>query len=164
MISNHKLLFAEKVVIIFPFLAFISTMMKTTTIKNFGNTTKQSLLPLVPEPINVTKKEDLCHAEINGILGQANAPKVRFTFKMLEAVGKSHTKSFIGAKMWNKPLLGLSSNVGYLVATDDKHKYKSLPFSLQVGEHPASVIVSLKGHLPLDTSLVMQSLAAYHAW
>jgi len=56
--SNHKSLFAKQ----FFYFQLHSTM-KVTASKDFGNP-KKPLLPLVPEPVTVTKKEDLAQVDL----------------------------------------------------------------------------------------------------
>jgi len=46
--------------------------MKVSVPKDFGNTTKKPVLPLVPEPIKSVKKEDLTIVNLCSDLGDHN--------------------------------------------------------------------------------------------
>ena len=57
--------------------------MKVTVTKDFG-TAKKPVLPLVPEPTTVSKKEDLAQVDLFSNPADANSTKVKFAFKILE--------------------------------------------------------------------------------
>ena len=58
--------------------------MKVVVAKEFGNTSKKPLLPLVPEPTEILRKEELTTIELRSVPTDPNSAKVKFTFKMLE--------------------------------------------------------------------------------
>ena len=57
--------------------------MKISVSKDFGNC-KKPVLPLVPEPTVVNKKEDLAQVDPFSDPNDANSTKVKFAFKILE--------------------------------------------------------------------------------
>jgi len=57
--------------------------MKVTASKDFGNNRK-ALLPLVPEPTAVLKKEDLAQVDLFSDPADADSTKVEFAFKILK--------------------------------------------------------------------------------
>lgn len=62
--------------------------MKITASKDFGSN-KKLLLPLVVEPTEATKKEDLAQVDLFSNPSDANSTKVRFTFRILEGAGEN---------------------------------------------------------------------------
>ena len=58
--------------------------MKVSIPKDFGNTSKKPILPLVPEPIKSVKKEDLTTANIYSDPADHNLMQVKFTFSWLD--------------------------------------------------------------------------------
>jgi len=58
--------------------------MKVSVPKEFGNTSKKPVLPLVPEPIKSVKKEDLTTVKICSDPENHASTQVKFTFKLLD--------------------------------------------------------------------------------
>jgi len=58
--------------------------MKETVSKDCG-TSRKPVLPLVPEPTTVNKKEDLAQVDLLVDPTDADSTKVKFAFKILEA-------------------------------------------------------------------------------
>ena len=57
--------------------------MKVSVSKDFGNNRKP-VLPLVPEPTVLIKKEDLAQVDLFSDPTDVNSTKVKFTFKILK--------------------------------------------------------------------------------
>jgi len=55
--------------------------MKVSVPKDFGNTSKKPILPLVPEPIKSVKKEDLTTVSLYSDPADHNLTQVKFSFK-----------------------------------------------------------------------------------
>jgi len=58
--------------------------MKVSVPKDFGNASKKTVLPLVPEPIKSIKKEDLAAVNQRSDPGDHNSTQVKFSFKGLD--------------------------------------------------------------------------------
>jgi len=58
--------------------------MKVSVPKEFGNTNKKPVLPLVPEPIKSVKKEDLAAVNLHSDPTDHNSTQVKFSFKGLD--------------------------------------------------------------------------------
>jgi len=58
--------------------------MKVSVPKDFGNTSKKPVLPLVPEPVKSIKKEDLTTVNLHSDPGDHNSTQVKFSFKGLD--------------------------------------------------------------------------------
>ena len=84
--------------------------MKITTTKDFGSA-KKPLLPLVPEPVEIQRKDQLTTLEILSDPTQAGSPKVKFTFKMLH--GNETPREMIQWRVnVTRALVGLNSITG----------------------------------------------------
>jgi len=62
--------------------------MKVTATKDFGATTKKPLLPLVPEPTTISKKEDLATLDLLTDPTNVDSVKIKFAFKRLTGGGE----------------------------------------------------------------------------
>jgi len=58
--------------------------MKVSVPKDFGNSNKKPVLPLVPEPIKSIKKEDLATVNLCSDPGDHGSTQVKFSFKGLD--------------------------------------------------------------------------------
>jgi len=54
--------------------------MKVSVSKDFG-TNRKAILPFVPEPTTVLKKEDLAQVDLLGDPTEPNSTKVKFSFR-----------------------------------------------------------------------------------
>ena len=63
------------------FLFLICSTMKVSVPKDFGNTRKKPILPLVPEPIKTIKKEELDTVSLCSDPADHNSTQVKFSFK-----------------------------------------------------------------------------------
>jgi len=88
--------------------------MKVTVSKDFG-TNRKAILPLVPEPMTVLKKEDLAQVNLLSDPADANLVKVKFAFKILKGGNGETARDVI---QWfinvERAFTGLNSNNGLL--------------------------------------------------
>jgi len=88
--------------------------MKVTVSKDFGNNRK-ALLPLVPEPTAVLKKEDLAQVDLFSDPADTDSTKVKFAFKILKGGNGESARDVI---QWminvERAFAGLNSNNGQL--------------------------------------------------
>jgi len=86
--------------------------MKVSVPKDFGNTSKKHILPLVPEPIKSIKKEELTAVSLYSDLTDHNSMQVKFSFKGL--IGDNETPREILAWRRNveRALIGLDLHTG----------------------------------------------------
>ena len=84
--------------------------MKITASKDFG-TNRKPLLPLIPEPTKVPRKEELTTLELRTVPADPNSVKVKFTFKVL--CGSENTREII---QWcinvDRALIGVEADTG----------------------------------------------------
>ena len=85
--------------------------MKVVVAKEFGNTSKKPLLPLVPEPTEILRKEELTTLELRSVPTDPNSAKVRFTFKML-AGGEPPREAIQWRVNVDRALTGLNLTTG----------------------------------------------------
>ena len=81
--------------------------MKVVVAKEFGNTSKKPLLPLVPEPTEILRKEELTTLELRSVPTDPDSAKVKFTFKML-AGGESPREAIQWRVNVDRALTGLN--------------------------------------------------------
>ena len=88
--------------------------MKVSVSKDFG-TNRKALLPLVPEPTAVLKKEDLAQVDLFSDSADTDSTKVKFAFKILKG-GNGETARDVIQWMINveRAFAGLNSNNGQL--------------------------------------------------
>ena len=68
-----------------------------------------SVLPLVPEPIELVTQADLAQVDLLSDPAIAGSTKVSFAFKVIEGTRLiHHAKSFSGGAMWNVHLWDLT--------------------------------------------------------
>ena len=88
--------------------------MKVSVSKDFG-TNRKALLPLVPEPTTVLKKEDLAQVDLLSDPTDPNSTKVKFAFKILKGGNGEAARDVI---QWfmnvERAFAGLNSNNGQL--------------------------------------------------
>jgi len=88
--------------------------MKVNVSKDFG-TNRKALLPLVPEPTAVLKKEDLAQVDLLSDPADPNSTKVKFAFKILKGGNGESARDVI---QWiinvERAFAGLNSNNGQL--------------------------------------------------
>jgi len=88
--------------------------MKVSVSKDFG-TNRKAILPLVPEPTTVLKKEDLAQVDLLSDPADANSAKVKFAFKILKGGNGETARDVI---QWfinvEQAFTGLNSNNGQL--------------------------------------------------
>jgi len=78
--------------------------MKVSVSKDFG-ASRKAILPLVPEPTTVLKKEDLAQADLLSDPTDANSTKVKFSFKILKGGNGETARDVIQcSSTWNEPL------------------------------------------------------------
>ena len=82
--------------------------MKVTTTKDFSNKNMKVILPLVPEPTTVAKKEDLATVDLHGNLTDANSTKVCFMFKVLLGTNESPRELIEWHKNVERAFIGLN--------------------------------------------------------
>jgi len=87
--------------------------MKLTASKDFG-TAKKPVLPLVPEPSTVNKKEDLAQIDLLSDPTDANSTKVKFAFKILEGGTETAREIIQWFQNVERAFTGLNSNTGTL--------------------------------------------------
>jgi len=87
--------------------------MKITVSKDFG-TAKKPVLPLVPEPSIVNKKEDLAQIDLLSDPTDANSTKVKFAFKILEGGTEMAREIIQWFQNVERAFAGLNSNTGTL--------------------------------------------------
>jgi len=88
--------------------------MKVSVSKDFG-TNRKPVLPLVPEPTTLVKKEDLAQVDLLSDPADVNSTKVKFAFKILKGgngeVARDVIQWFINVE---RAFAGLNSNNGQL--------------------------------------------------
>ena len=88
--------------------------MKVSVSKDFG-TNRKALLPLVPEPTAVLKKEDLAQVDLFSDPADTDSTKVKFAFKILKGGNGESARDVI---QWminvERAFAGLNSNNGQL--------------------------------------------------
>jgi len=88
--------------------------MKVSMSKDFG-TNRKAILPLVPEPTTVNKKEDLAQVDLLSDPANPNSTKVKFAFKILKGGNGETARDVI---QWfinvERAFAGLNSNNGQL--------------------------------------------------
>jgi len=88
--------------------------MKVSVSKDFG-TNRKAILPLVPEPTTVNKKEDLAQVDLLSNPADPNSTKVKFAFKILKGGNGETARDLI---QWfinmEQAFAGLNSNNGQL--------------------------------------------------
>jgi len=80
--------------------------MKIVAIKEFDNTEQTPLLPLVPEPVKGSSKDDLASIKISTQPGMAGAAKVKVSVKILEGLEENPRELIPGARVWKTHSLG----------------------------------------------------------
>jgi hypothetical protein len=84
--------------------------MKIIASKDFGSA-KKPLLPLVPEPVEIHRKDELTTLEILSDPADAGSPKVKLTFKMLH--GNESPRELINWRVnVERALIGLNNTTG----------------------------------------------------
>jgi len=84
--------------------------MKVSVPKDFGNTNKKPVLPLVPEPIEGIKKEDLTTANLYSDPGDQGSTQVKFSFKGLDGGHKTPREILEWHRNVDRALTGLDLN------------------------------------------------------
>jgi len=87
--------------------------MKITASKDFGSNRKP-VLPLVPEPTTVLKKEDLTQVDLLSNPTDVNSTKVKFAFKILEGGTETPREVLQWLQNVERAFIGLNSNTGTL--------------------------------------------------
>jgi len=88
--------------------------MKVFVSKDFG-TNRKAILPLVPEPTTVLKKEDLAQVNLLSNPTDPNSTKVKFAFKILKGGNGEAARDVIQWFMTvERAFAGLNSNNGQL--------------------------------------------------
>jgi len=88
--------------------------MKVTVPKEFGNTAKKPVLPLVPEEVKINRKEDLTSLILRSDPTRADSATVKFSFKILEGVEESPREIIQWRLNIGRAFTGLDSNTGTL--------------------------------------------------
>jgi len=88
--------------------------MKVSVSKDFGNNRKH-VLPLVPEPTTVNKKEDIASVNLLSNPADAGLTKVKLTFKMLEGGTKTPREIIELFHNVERAFAGLNCNTGTLL-------------------------------------------------
>jgi len=86
--------------------------MKVSVPKEFGNTSKKPILPLVPEPIKSVKKEDLTTVNLHSDPSDHNSTQVKFSFKGLEGDNETPREILGWRRNVEGALRGLNLNAG----------------------------------------------------
>jgi len=86
--------------------------MKVSVPKDFGNTAKKPILPLVPEPIQAVKKEELTAVNLYSDPGDHASTQVKFTFKGLNGDSKSPREILHWRRDVDRALIGLDLTAG----------------------------------------------------
>jgi len=88
--------------------------MKVSVPKDFGNTSKKPVLPLVPEPIKSIKKEDLAAVNLCSDPGDHNSAQVKFAFKGLDGDHETPREILQWRHNVDRALTGLDLNANGL--------------------------------------------------
>ena len=87
--------------------------MKITASKDFGNSTKNKIvLPLVPEPTEIAKKEDLTQVDLLSDPATDTSTKVRFIFKVIEGAVNPPREVLAWRRNVERAFIGLNSDTG----------------------------------------------------
>jgi len=84
--------------------------MKVSVPKDFGNTSKKPVLPLVPEPIKSIKKEDLTTVNLHSDPSDHNSTQVEFSFKGLDGDHETPCEILEWRRNVERALTGLDLN------------------------------------------------------
>jgi len=84
--------------------------MKVSVPKEFGNTNKKPVLPLVPEPIKSVKKEDLTAVNLCSDPTDHNSTQVKFSFKGLDGDHETPREILEWRRNVERALTGLNLN------------------------------------------------------
>jgi len=90
--------------------------MKVSVPKEFGNTNKKPVLPLVPEPIKGIKKEDLTTVNLYSDPSDHNSTQVKFSFKGLDGDHKAPCEILEWRCNVERSLTGLDLNAAGLAS------------------------------------------------
>jgi len=90
--------------------------MKVSVPKDFGNTSKKPVLPLVPEPIKSIKKEDLAAVNLCSDPGNHASTQVKFSFKGLDRDHETPHEILEWRRNVERSLTGLDLNAAGLAA------------------------------------------------
>jgi len=88
--------------------------LKVSVPKDFGNTSKKPVLPLVPEPIKSIKKEDLTAVNLHSDPGDHGLTQVKFSFKGLDGDHKTPREILEWCRNVDRALTGLDLNANGL--------------------------------------------------
>jgi len=88
--------------------------MKVSVPKEFGNTNKKPVLPLVPEPIKGIKKEDLTTVNLYSDPSDHNSTQVKFSFKGLDGDHETPCEILEWSHNVDRALTGLDLNANGL--------------------------------------------------
>jgi len=86
--------------------------MKVSIPKDFGNTSKNPILPLVPEQVKSIKKEDLTAVNLCSDPGDHNSTQVKFSFKGLIGDHEMPRKILEWRRNVDRALIGLNLTTG----------------------------------------------------
>ena len=88
--------------------------MKVTATKDFGTNRDKNkiVLPLIPEPTEIAKKEDLAQLDLYSNPADANSTKVRFAFKILEGANDAPREIIQWRRNVERAFTGLGQTVG----------------------------------------------------
>jgi len=88
--------------------------LKVSVPKDFGNTSKKPVLPLVPEPIKSIKKEDLTAVNLHSDPGDHGLTQVKFSFKGLDGDHETPREILEWCRNVDRALTGLDLNANGL--------------------------------------------------
>jgi len=88
--------------------------MKVSVPKDFGNTAKKPVLPLVPEPIKSVKKEDLATVNLCSNPADHDSTQVKFSFKGLDGDHETPSEILEWRRNVDRALTGLDLNANGL--------------------------------------------------
>jgi len=88
--------------------------MKVSVPKDFGNTSKKPVLPLVPEPIKSIKKEDLTTVNLYSDPSNHTSTQVKFSFKGLDEDHEAPREILQWRRKVERALTGLNLNANGL--------------------------------------------------
>jgi len=92
--------------------------MKVSVPKDFGNSNKKPVLPLVPKPIKSVKKEDLAAGNLHSDPSDHGSTQVKFSFKGLDGDHKTPREILKWCRNVDKALTGLDLNGNGLSSYD----------------------------------------------
>jgi len=84
--------------------------MKVSVPKDFGDTSKKPVLPLVPEPVKGIKKEDLAAINLHSDPADHNSTQVKFSFKGLDGDHETPREILEWRRNVERSLTGLELN------------------------------------------------------